>query len=114
MFTITLLIVHTHTYAPSGNPTVIASNPQQLISGRDAGRRFTLIAFVSGNPQPTPSEITWYFNDNQSLPMDAMPQGGELLLPRPVRPEHAGTYTIQVATQRGIARESFQVTVTSQ
>ena len=93
---------------------MIASTPQLLISSRDAGRRFSLIAFVSGSPQPTSSQISWYFGANQSLPVGALTTGSELLLPRPVLPEHAGTYTIQVATQQGTARDSFQVTVTSE
>ena len=112
-----MCIVHfTHL---TDNPTVIASTPELSVSSRvGQGSRASLLAFVSGTPPPTLSDITWYFNNNQSIPtgslIDDSVGGTELLLPRTLLPSHSGTYTIQVSTTSGTARDSFMVTVTGE
>ena len=105
---------HTRTHTHPGNPTVIASTPQLFVSSRVVqGSRATLQAFVSGTPPPTDSDINWYFN-NQSIPDGSLIDGTDLLLPRTPLPSHSGTYTIQVTTTMGTARDSFVVTVTGE
>ena len=110
----TTLILYSHTHTHPGNPTVIASTPQLFVSSRVVqSSRATLQAFVSGTPPPTDSDINWYFN-NQSIPVGSLIDGTDLLLPRTPLPSHSGTYTIQVTTTMGTARDSFVVTVTGE
>ena len=94
-----------------GNPTVLSSTSKlSLRRGTQQSSRPTLIAFVSGNPQPTGSDITWYFN-NQSLPSSILQEGNELLLPSNIEFDLAGRYTCQVSTSAGTASDDFLVTV---
>ena len=100
-------------YQHVGNPTVLSSAPElSLRHGVQVGSRPTLVAFVSGNPQPTESDIIWYFN-NQSLPSsDILEDGSELLLPRYIGLDLVGRYTCQVTTSAGTASDDFLFTVT--
>ena len=96
-----------------GNPTVLSSTPElSLRHGVQPGNRPTLIAFVSGNPQPNRSNITWYFN-NQPLSMarSILQDGNELLLPSNIGFDLAGRYTCQVTTSAGTASDDFLITV---
>lgn len=95
-----------------GNPTVLSSIPKRsLRHGTHPHRRPTLTAFVSGNPQPNESDITWYFGNNQSLPSSIRQGSKELLLPRNIELDLAGRYTCQVTTSAGTASDDFLVTV---
>ena len=98
-----------------GNPTVLSSISElKLHQGlQSQGNRPTLAAFISGSPQPSKSDITWYFNQNQSLPSDIIiTQGGkELILPHNVHFNLAGRYTCHVTTSAGTAYDEFLITV---
>ena len=100
-------------YQHVGNPTVLSSAPElSFRHGAQIGSRPTLVAFISGNPQPTESDIMWYFN-NQSLPSsDILEDGSELLLPRYIGLDLVGRYTCQVTTSAGTASDDFLFTVT--
>ena len=100
-------------YQHVGNPTVLSSAPElSFRHGVQVGSRPTLVAFVSGDPQPTESDINWYFN-NQSLPSsDILEDGSELLLPRYIGLDLAGRYTCQVTTSAGTASDDFLFTIT--
>lgn len=94
----------------------MSSTPElSLHHGVQPGSRPTLIAFVSGNPQPNRSNITWYFN-NQSLSSSILhssilQDGNELLLPSNIGFDLAGRYTCQVTTSAGTASDDFLITV---
>ena len=98
-----------------GNPTVLSSAPElRLHHGVQwKGSHPTVIAFVSGTPQPSQSNITWYFND-QSLPTSILQEGKELILPSNIGFGLAGRYTCQVTTSAGTASDDFLVTIIRQ
>ena len=60
-----------------------------------------LVAFVSGTPYPSLSDIHWRFNNNRNLPDGVVVNGNELLLPGYIRSEIEGTYTCHVTTLAG-------------
>ena len=80
---------------------ITASEPVVLREGRQGNSRPVLVAFVSGTPYPSPSNISWKFNDRRSLPEGVMENGHELLLPGNIRPEIEGVYTCNVTTSAG-------------
>lgn len=96
----------------SGNPTVIASNPElRLQNGVQEVTRPSLVAFVSGIPQP--ADIIWYFNNHQPLPSEILKARNELILPRNIEIKIAGIYTCQVTTSAGTSSDDFIVTILS-
>ena len=97
-----------------GNPTVIAASPELRIPrGTQTSSIPFLAAFVSGIPQPSNLNITWYFND-QSLPEGLTETGRDVLFPRNVQPRFAGMYMCQVTTSSGTASDNFVVIVTGE
>ena len=99
-----------------GNPTIIASSPELRIPrGTQSSSIPFLAAFVSGIPQPSNLNITWYFNA-QSLPGELTINGNgkEVLFPRNILFSFAGRYTCQVTTSSGTANDSFVVIVTGE
>ena len=96
-----------------GNPTVLSSTPEvRLHHGVQQGSRPALIAFVSGNPQPNRSDITWHFNETDQPPPSSIRQdGNELLLPSNIGFDLAGRYTCQVTISAGTASDDFLITV---
>ena len=98
----------------AGNPTVLSSNPEvRLLLGpqEQLGQRPSLTAFISGTPQPTNSNITWYFNNQQQLPDGTLIDGNQLLLPKNIQFEVNGIFRCQVNTSAGIDYDNFKVTV---
>lgn len=101
----------------AGNPIVIASDPElRLHDGpQDYETRPYLLAFISGIPQPNVSAgITWYFNGQPTLPSEIMlntNKKDEVILPRDIQMEIAGTYTCQVSTSAGTSSVDFLVSI---
>ena len=72
-----------------------------LREGSQASSRPVLMVLVSGVPYPSASDISWWFNDRQSLPSGIREDGRELLLPGNIGSEIAGVYTCHVTTSAG-------------
>ena len=96
------------------NPTVIPTSKTVVLrEGNQGNSRPVLIAFISGKPYPSTSNISWLLNNHRNLPSDVMESsnGRELLLPRYIRPEIAGVYTCRVTTSAGSDSANISVSV---
>ena len=96
-----------------GNPTVVtgAQNRMLRVGWQERNSRPRLVAFVSGRPYPTASDITWLFN-NGSLPSSVVAMKNVLFLPSFVTSAIEGVYTCHVTTSAGTASDDIHVTLT--
>ena len=86
---------------------VLASDPVLSLNiGSQASNFPALIAFVSGNPQPTTEQITWTQN---GAPHSTT--GKSLPLSNVIQTSHAGEYAVTVSTSAGTATAGFTVLV---
>ena len=93
---------------------MIALSPLIVVPrGIQHGFRAAIFAFTSGTPLPSRDDVTFYFNGSPTLPEGSAVIEFDLIFPRNIMPNIAGTYTIEVATASGIARDTVQVIVTS-
>lgn len=86
---------------------MIAGSPRQVLRQQVYNSRPTLVAFVSGNPQP---DIVWRFN-GQNLPSGVLVNGNELLLPANIRPDVVGRYTCQASNSVGVDSAEIHVSL---
>ena len=95
-----------------GNPTVITASETVILRGGNQGNsRPVLMAFVSGTPYPSASNISWQFNNRKNLPSGVIENGHELLLPGNIRSEIAGVYTCHVTTSAGSDSANISVSL---
>ena len=102
-----------------GNPIVIMENELSTKSENDAGN-LVLKVFVSGNPEPSKSNITWYFNNELLTKNLATSKGFDISFTRTsafITPDNGfqlsmeGNYECHVITSAGTATASHMLDI---
>jgi hypothetical protein len=99
-----------------GNPTVITGNYMITAIENALENQYQLQdIFISGNPRPPLSNVTWYHNGNEITSsyrnIVILPDVKTLLLPINIQFYHQGLYTVTVTSSIGTATDSFYLNI---